>query len=525
MQRDWKALFSKALIVLSAFLFSSIFIYINYIATENYKAPVIKSLFLTFLFLGGFYLTDHLFRCFTGKKAMHYTVLSGLFALFFLLRFLWIHTVDTAQVSDFLRMWESAGEIAVGDYSRFHLNQYLYTYPHLAFTTLFYALIHRIGDGSLYVMKFVNILFGMVSAFFVYRIASETAGEDKLIAMVLMVLSAPFLFFSSVLDGQNPAIPFFYGGVLLYLQIFQGKRHWSYMAAVGILFGIGTLFRGVGMIFVIAVGMHLFIYGKNLSGSVKFRIRKRRVKATNALLKGIAFVTLVLSMQLCILILNGIFLAGGIFEKPTWQTEGTLLLYINAGFNHQSNGMWNQEDYDLLREVDFDYDKAQIEAKERLKERLSDKDQVMSLLSRKFRIQWGTGDFGGKYWSTLELDSLSSRANRWIVWIDYHFYFIQSLYAAMIAAILIRLLKVYPQAEDEVLFFGLILFVGFVMLYSLIEMQPRYAYIVVPMITAMAGAGIIRRERGLEKGSEISEVSETVEELKDEPAEEDPPVE
>lgn len=510
MQRDWKKLFSKALILLSAFLFSSIFIYVNYIAAENYKAPVLKSLFLTFGFLGVFYWTDRLLRRWVRGKPAVGIFLVGMLGLFFLLRFLWVLTVDTAQTSDFLRMWECASEIAAGDYSRFDKGNYLYNYPHLAFVTLFYSLIYRIGAGSLYVMKLMNIVFGMCSAYLTYRIASEMAGESKLIAMVLMVLSLPFLFFPSVLDAQNIAIPFFYGGILLYLQIFQGKRHWAYMAAAGLLIGIGTLLRGVGVIFVIAIGMHLLIYGKRLYGEMNFKIRGQKYRAGAPLMRMVALVTMIVSMQFCVLICNGIFLGSGVFQKPTWQKDGALLFYIHAGLNHQSNGMWSREDYDLLKDVDFDYSKARDEVLERLSERLEDKEALLSLISRKFRIQWGTGDFGGKYWSTLELNSLSARANRWIVWIDYHFYLIQSLYAAMIGAILLKLLHIYSKAEKEMLFFGLIVFVGFVMLHSLIEMQPRYAYVAVPMITATAAAGIGREDAQLLSGKEGKEDAGTV---------------
>ena len=54
-----KDLFSKALIILSFFLFLSIFVYINYIASPNFKAPVLKSLALTLGFLLIFIAVDY----------------------------------------------------------------------------------------------------------------------------------------------------------------------------------------------------------------------------------------------------------------------------------------------------------------------------------------------------------------------------------------------------------------------------------------------------------------------------------
>ena len=64
-----KDLFSKALIILSFFLFLSIFVYINYIASPSFKAPVLKSLALTLGFLLIFIAVDYFMDKFKNKKA------------------------------------------------------------------------------------------------------------------------------------------------------------------------------------------------------------------------------------------------------------------------------------------------------------------------------------------------------------------------------------------------------------------------------------------------------------------------
>ena len=133
-----KDLFSKALIILSFFLFLSIFVYINYIASPNFKAPVLKSLALTLGFLLIFIAVDYFMDKFKNKKVVYYAIIGIIIFAGLLLRLYWTNSVSTIQISDFGRMWESAGEIAEGNFSRFQKNGYLYTYPHLAFTTLFY---------------------------------------------------------------------------------------------------------------------------------------------------------------------------------------------------------------------------------------------------------------------------------------------------------------------------------------------------------------------------------------------------
>lgn len=487
-----QTLFSKALIILSFFLFLSIFIYINYIVAPSYKSPVLKSLGLTTVFLSIFMLIDYLLKKVNDKKAIYYTIIGILLFFGLILRFYWTNSVDTVQISDFGRMWESAGEIAKGNYSRFARNGYLYTYPHLIFTTLFYTLIHMITGGSLIAMKIVNIVFSLFTCILVYLLASEISNGKKAIAIFIMVINAPFIFFNNFLDSQNLAAPVFYLGVLIYIKVFNKKLHPLYLIAVGALLSVGNLLRSVGPIFVIAIIMHMLIFSSY--SWVKKRKKSKPLRLDINILGPVCLVLMLVAMYMTTFLLNYAFIWAGVFQKPTWDTQGNLILYINAGFNHDSNGMWNQEDYDLLRDVNYDYDKAEIEAKRRLEERLSDKDKVMTLISNKYRTQWGAGDFGGLYWSSTELASNPKATNDMLVWLNYHFYYIQCFYSALILAILLRLVRGFYQRDIKPEFyFGLILFIGFVCLHTLIEMQPRYGYIAMPMITALAAASIGER--------------------------------
>ena len=491
--------FSKALIILSFFLFLSIFIYINYIASPSYKAPVLKSLGITLAFLGIFVAIDYLLGRLKGKKAVYYTIIGIMMFAGLIIRFYWMNSVNTVQISDFGRMWESAGEIAKGNYSRFQRNGYLYTYPHLIFTTLFYTLIHMITGGSLVAMKIVNIILSLVTCFLVYLLAGELSNGKKAIAIFIMVINSPFIYFNNILDSQNLAAPVFYLGVLIYIKVFNKKLHPLYLIGVGSLLSIGNLLRSVGPIFVIAIVMHMLIFSSY--NWVKKRKKGKQLKLDANILGPICLVLMLVAMYVTTFLLNYAFIWAGVFQKPTWDTQGNLILYINAGFNHDSNGMWNQEDYDLLRDVNYDYDKAEIEARRRLDERLSDKDKVMTLISNKFRTQWGAGDFGGLYWSTTELKENPKATNDMLVWLNYHFYYIQCFYSALILTIMLRLVRAFYQKDVKPEFyFGLILFVGFVCLHTIIEMQPRYGYIAMPMITALAAASIGERRSTNESG-------------------------
>ena len=85
-----------------------------------------------------------------------------------------------------------------------------------------------------------------------------------------------------------------------------------------------------------------------------------------------------------------------------------------------------------------------------------------------------------------------------LVWLNYHYYYIQSFYSALILAIMIKLLHAwYNNRISPAYYFGLILFTGFVCLHTVIEMQPRYGYIAMPMITALAAAVIGEKRRSI----------------------------
>lgn len=500
MGQKFTSFFSKALILLCFILFSSIFIYINYIAAPTYRAPVLKSLFITAAFLIGFVLVDKGFRMLRieDNKKLSYTVFGIILIAGFVLRIYWINSVDTLQVSDFERMWQSASEIASGNYSRFQKDGYLYTYPHLAFTTLFYTAVYKIFGGSITAMKMINALLSVGTCILVYLIANQLSDlSKKPVALIIMAINAPFIFFNNFLDSQNLAMVFFYAAVLIYLKVFNDRINPLYLIVSGVLLSMGNLFRSVGIIFVIAMIMHMLIYSTYKLSPI-FRKGKKKLSLDRNLLKPMFLVLMLLAMYMTTFALNYAFIWSGVFQKPTWDTGGNMILYINAGFNHESNGMWNQEDYDLLRDVGYDYELAEIEAKNRLRERLSDKDKVMTLISNKFNVQWGTGDFAGLYWSTYKLGSNPKSTNDMLVWLNYHYYYIQSFYSALILAIMIKLLDAwYNNRMSSAYYFGLILFTGFVCLHTVIEMQPRYGYIALPMITALAAASVGEKRRSI----------------------------
>ena len=135
------------------------------------------------------------------------------------------------------------------------------------------------------------------------------------------------IFFNNILDSQNLAAPVFYFAVLLYLKVFKKKIHPLYLVAVGALLSLGNLFRSVGLIFVIAIIMHMLIFSSY--SLIQKRKKGKPLKLDKALLGPLCLVLMLVAMYVTTFVLNYIFIWAGVFQKPTWDTGGNLILYIN----------------------------------------------------------------------------------------------------------------------------------------------------------------------------------------------------
>lgn len=473
---------AKALLAIGFFLITAIVVNINYIQVPHFWVPSLVSLALTGFFFATFIGLDRLSTPLTKDTRVMYAFIGAALILGLGLRLYWVFAVPTAQVSDFGRMWESAGMIAGGDFSRFQDQNYLHTYPHLVFSTLLYAVVYAFTGGSLVAMKLTNVLFSLATTLLVYAISKEMCGERKPVAFLIMAFNAPFIFFNGFLDTQNLAIPFFYAGILLYFKVVNGRLHLKWLVLTGICFALGSLFRSVGTIFTLALYLHFFAF-YDYSGFMQNWRKHIKPFAAVASIVVVMFATT--------LLLNGIFLASGMFQKPTWDSGGNLILYINAGFNHESNGMWNQYDYDLLRDVGYDYELATIEAKRRLQERLADKDKVLRLVASKYRTQWGYGDFHGFHWSVAALYDEGEAVQARVGFVSKYQYVIQAYYSALLLLIIRGIVRRWQTPrKNPLMLYGIVVFIGFSMLHTLIEMQPRYGYIAMPMLTILAIASL-----------------------------------
>ena len=102
------------------------------------------------------------------------TKFISLLAIGFILRLLWILNVKSVPVSDFEIMYEGAHQLLEGNTSIFHGTEYIARFPHLTIMVLYMALIIKIfPNNNLIAMKGINLILGLVTIYFVYKLAKE----------------------------------------------------------------------------------------------------------------------------------------------------------------------------------------------------------------------------------------------------------------------------------------------------------------------------------------------------------------
>jgi 4-amino-4-deoxy-L-arabinose transferase-like glycosyltransferase len=466
--------FNRYLNILTLMLFVSIFCFVVFVSNYVTPVPILVILFSIFIFFIIIFFVkkgiDWGYQRYGAKKILL------LFLLFSLaLRMGWVLFFNSEQVSDFNTMHQSAIAFSKGDYSSFSLNAYLYIFPHMTLYVVTLGTLYKLFGVTTFGIKLLNVFCSVASVLIGYKIAKELFSEKSglMAAFLFSIYPAP-IFYTSMFLTENLAIPFLYGSILLIIIALKKNKGIKYWIWSGLLLGVGHLFRGVGPIFAFAIFLYLIFCVK--SGW--------KEKAKN-------FTAVIFSMMAVIALLNAVLLATGIMVKPTWKSAMPTSSMFVIGSNLNTNGMWNKEDATLLIRLNYDYEKIDAEAKRLIKERLSDPKAVLFLIQNKFSILWGGGDFSALWWASQKVTT----ETQFSIWIKTHFLdfipWIQGLYGLIIIGVILSLRMKLEGQEKQMISILWLLFIGITILHSLIEVQPRYGYVVYPIFLILAGNGLL----------------------------------
>lgn len=389
----------------------------------------------------------------------------------FIIRILWITLVQTIPVSDFAMMYNSAKEVFGGNFSCFHGFNYFARFPHDTITVLYYSLFYNFNENPLFLIKLFNVLFSTLSIFIMYSIVKQLLGyKSAVVSAILLSLFPPFVMYTSQMLSENMAIPFYLISIYFFIKYIKNMNKYRWIIFSGLALSVANMFRSVGIIFIIAYIMYFVIY--------------------KGIKRGVKVVPIIIVMFILPLyVTSTLLLNNKIIESHLWQPKETPLTSILRGTNLKSFGFWNEEDSNMPSKYNYDETKVKEESLKLIEQRLlhSPIQNVVALYIVKLGGQLGVSDFGAFEFtvinsnSTLEGEILKYFTFTTLTLINIFHIFL--LYFSVIC------LKKKKKLSSE-LNLLLILSLGFICLYLISEVQPRYSFIICWTLVIFAAGGL-----------------------------------
>lgn len=416
---------------------------------------VVATIMLLFLLLG--YTIN--------KYISRFTFVILLVVLAFCIRLAWIINVPTAIESDFEMLYNSAVQAANGDFS-FTQNTYYTSWVYQLGFTIYQAFIIKLFGEGTFALKFLNVLYCTGIVLLVYLITTKVFNEwAGRIAGLLYALYIPSITMTSVLTNQHLATFLFYLG--FYLLITKGLSSKYMWIVIGIVLSLGDIIRPLGMLILIAVIIYVFLQG--ILGQSKQTIFNSLKK-----LSGILIV-----FYLVHYVISYAFISSGITQYPL-SNRDPLWKFV-LGLNYETKGTYSDADASHIMSFEIG-DAREAEEKRIIQERLTDKEQVLSLFSEKFARMWGDIDAAPQWSLNIEgTEKLKEAALKY----ERYMYI-----AAMLFGILSLSYLIITKQENTHYTLFLLLITGYVSVHLLIEIQTRYRYFIIPSFMIIQSYGI-----------------------------------
>lgn len=406
-------------------------------------------------------------RPFRGFAAMLFFVRLAL-ALFFIL---WL---NSQPVQDFNTMYSAARQLAEGSHA--YLDDiYFFNWAYQSAFVAYEALVIALFGNSLFPLHLLNAIWLAGTNVLVYCIAKRVLPEKT--AMTVGVLYALYpapLFLAGVLTNQHLSVFLFYSALYLLLR---KKITPLRTLGVGALLALGNAMRPIGVVLMLATVLWLLI-------------RAARNTNLHTALHGIYLAASYFAVGAA---LSGLIVATGI--NPEGLSNNQPMWKFVVGLNQDSNGSWNQADYDAY--LSLPTQEAGEAMAEVVKERLSvGPAKLAGLAWRKSAVMWaGNEDL---YWGFghLDLDASALTFPVPLSWnsmqlllggIDKGFYLLA--FGLALLALIDRLRR--PERCGRSLPLVLLL-CGYYAVHLIVEVQSRYRYFLMPCVFLLAGIAAAR---------------------------------
>lgn len=457
--KSFNAFLNKSLFIFTAIILCSVFVldYKYFKKGGNLFINILFIIIILCLFFNN-KIKSYFKNSFFEKINIYHIIFIA-----FILRLVWILLIPTIPESDFGLMYRYGNNVVVGDYHGFKDFAYFARFAHDTVTVIYFSLFHRIMENPLFLVKLFNVIFQTAAVYYMYKLVKEVFKEEKTarICAFLLTIFPPFIMYTVQTMSENIAMPFYIGSIYLFFKLkdLRGNKIIFYLILCGFTLAIGNMFRMVGLVFLVAYGMYLFIYD-GFKSFIKM------------------FIPIAISFWALMFIVSQSLIGLGVTEVHIWASKEPSITSIVKGTNIESGGKWNSDDALIPDRCNNDTNAIKEESKRIIINRLKETPpiELAKFYFTKLVSQWCEGDFGAFNWSVLYENNqglpkiLENYENEFLL-------IVSIVYIIILIRVLKSLFKSRGKQIKEMNFFYILLG-GFIVLFLITEMQSRYAFIV-----------------------------------------------
>lgn len=419
------------------------------------------------------------------KKSIKTIYLVGFITLAgFLLRYLYICSIDSVPVSDYQTMMSAAKGVLDGQFGFFKETGYMARFPHLTMPTLYFSTVMSLTSNYLWIIKFINVLLSTINIVIVYFIGKELFESTKKAEWlaIAMAIFPPVIIYSATYAPENLAMPFYLLSIYILIGVVKNKFKPHMALVAGIILSCANLFRAVAMVMIVAFIIYIWVCNNN---SVKNKL--------------IHTAGTIIGFMIPMFIVSSLLLNNNITDTHLWVSAEPSITNILKGTNIESEGRWNAEDAKLVEDYMNDKEMITKKSKELIKERLTTTPptKLMTFYYNKLVNQWKSGDFSAVYWAE---HSVVQDDDQLRLSLGGAFY-IQIFYIALLIFAYIGLFNKKQNFESKNINLFYIILGGYGMFYLISEAQERYAFIVCWLFIILAINGVDKVYRKFTKSN------------------------
>jgi 4-amino-4-deoxy-L-arabinose transferase-like glycosyltransferase len=412
-----------------------------------------------------------------GKIAKIRTLPVLILALNALLRLIWLACVSVAPQLDFQRFFNVAEAFSQGTpIAQAAEADYIALFPHILGYPSVLSVWFRVFGASLWASNSFNMLMSLCAGWLIFSLAKKWGGRLAGICAGLLYALNPAYIMQNSLPGSEPLhLALFLGCVWLFLKLCENGAGHPSQALLWALLGLGVAASHA----VRPLGPLL------LTGFVIYYLIFPRAKAVRKL----AF----LGCAVCVYLLSGALFysaAEAVLERPAAKNAGGWNLYV--GMNLNSNGAWNQKDFEVLDkmlEEGLPAPEIQSKMSALAEERIASSVKALpALLARKYAALWSS-DSAPVYW----LSSQQNKNENFLFDIERRsgeLRFVCNAYWWLILFFSATGAKRIFRADHGGSPLALILLAGLVLAFLILEANPRYHFPADALFALLGGTAI-----------------------------------